>query len=89
MIKVAVSADGSKVALDTDERWDGLPGRALIFTRAPDAIPPGVRRELAALEQAMDRGKLPRSVYEQMKANMLAATPPASEQPPNDKSSES
>jgi hypothetical protein len=88
LIKVAVSADGSKVALDTDERWDGHPGRALIFTRPPNAIPPEIRRDLAALEQAKDSGKLPESVFEQMKGNMLAAAQPASEQPPSGKRSE-
>jgi hypothetical protein len=31
LIEVAVNDDGSKLALDTDERWDGLPGRALVF----------------------------------------------------------
>jgi hypothetical protein len=41
LIEVAMNSDGSKLALDTDERWDGPPGRALVFRTPPadDAKP--------------------------------------------------
>jgi hypothetical protein len=37
LIEVALNSDGSRLALDTDERWDGLPGQALVF-RAGGAV---------------------------------------------------
>jgi hypothetical protein len=45
-ITVALNADGSELALDTDERWDGSAGRLLIFA-PPDpyiqpTLPPGM-----------------------------------------------
>jgi hypothetical protein len=42
LIEVAMNSDGSKLALDTDERWDGPPGRALVFKTPPavDGKPP-------------------------------------------------
>jgi hypothetical protein len=36
LIQIAVSDDGSEVALDTDERYDGPPGQALVFTTPPE-----------------------------------------------------
>jgi hypothetical protein len=36
LIEIAVSADGSDVALDTDERYDGPPGQALVFSTPPE-----------------------------------------------------
>jgi hypothetical protein len=35
LIEVAISADRSEVALDSDERYDGPPGQALVFTASP------------------------------------------------------
>jgi hypothetical protein len=36
LIEIAISDDGSEVALDTDERYDGPPGQALVFTTPPE-----------------------------------------------------
>jgi hypothetical protein len=36
LIEVAISADRSEVALDSDERYDGPPGQALVFTASPE-----------------------------------------------------
>jgi hypothetical protein len=36
LIQIAVSDNGSEVALDTDERYDGPPGQALVFTTPPE-----------------------------------------------------
>ena len=36
LIEIAMSADRSEVALDSDERYDGPPGQALVFTASPE-----------------------------------------------------
>jgi hypothetical protein len=36
LIEIAISDDGSEVALDSDERYDGPPGQALVFTTPPE-----------------------------------------------------
>jgi hypothetical protein len=40
MIEVAVSADGSQLAFDSDERFDGPPGQALVLIPAPAGTRP-------------------------------------------------
>lgn len=64
---VALSDDGSRVALDTDERWDGLPGRALIFTAAP--IDETADPFLATLEKARASGTMSEKQFAKAKAN--------------------
>jgi hypothetical protein len=63
-IEIAVSADGSDVALDTDERYDGPPGQALVFTTpapaagevsAEDAAQPGAASAPAGENPAVVR----------------------------------
>lgn len=49
MIEVAISPDGLRVALDTDERFSGPPGRALVFTQAP----PGYHRSDEEIGESM------------------------------------
>jgi hypothetical protein len=54
LIEVAMNSDGSKLALDTDERWDGPPGRALVFRTpsAGDAKPAGTDGPPASADPA-------------------------------------
>ena len=42
LIEIAIGRDG-RVALDCDERYDGPPGRALVFTTPPRSPPNGPR----------------------------------------------
>ena len=37
LIKIAVNDTGRDVALDSDERYEGPPGQALVFTTPPEA----------------------------------------------------
>jgi hypothetical protein len=56
LIEVASTSDGSRLALDTDERWDGLPGRALVFRTggALAAEPSAVEKVAATASSAGD-----------------------------------
>jgi hypothetical protein len=73
VIQVAVSADGTEVALDTDERYTGGPGRALVWTVPPDIA--AQRAEKAKSDAVMvDRMAHETEVYRQtgMTSSMLA-----------------
>ncbi|MEA2125641.1 MAG: hypothetical protein QOI80_2423 [Solirubrobacteraceae bacterium] len=60
---IQVAIDGDEVALDTDERYDGPPGQALVFTTPPErleqrqagimATQPGVGEAMAARAAAL------------------------------------
>jgi Short C-terminal domain len=82
-LKVVVSPDRSRVALDTDERWSGAPGRALVFTNPPDptlqenpelaaALDDHGRAELAALGKQHAAGRVSDAQFEMMKQRLAA-----------------
>ena len=83
-IQIAVSADGSEVALDTDERYDGPPGQALVFTTPPEVAaqrPPTVSladhaaeadSKMAAVETRNEAGMA------RIEAYRAGETPPSS-----------
>lgn len=53
LIEVAISPDGQRIALDSDERFSGPPGQALVSRRPPGAPPrptQAQRREAEAME---------------------------------------
>jgi Short C-terminal domain len=85
LIQIAVSPDGSQVALDTDERYYGPPGRALVWTVPFEQTEAGLVQAATAqlnerLQIQLDRidamhaaGKLTDAAYEQARANILGA----------------
>ncbi len=58
LIQIAVSDDGSDVALDTDERYDGPPGQALVFTTPPELAAQRPQEESLSDQVAGQQSKL-------------------------------
>jgi hypothetical protein len=71
-IEVAVSADGSSIALDSDERFDGPPGQALVLVHPPADRPEPTKQEAVQATAARMSG-LVASATEQQWLGQLSA----------------
>ena len=84
-IQVAISADGSELALDTDERFYGPPCRVLVWSTPPEVArrraqaaggvapaggSPAAPAQIGALEAMRDRGQITAEQFEAMKARL-------------------
>jgi hypothetical protein len=79
-VQVVVSADGSQVALDTDERYYGPPGRCVVWTvpaevQAMRDDPNGVQSQLYWKQKQVDSGKITQADFDAAKARLLGPQP--------------
>jgi hypothetical protein len=85
LIEVAISADRSEVALDSDERYDGPPGQALVFTASPERAAEAPPQPPIDVEANRPWTAARVSEYNSARhAKLTAATAPQAQQPRDD-----
>jgi Short C-terminal domain len=78
-VQIVVSTDG-QVALDTDERYYGPPGRCVVWSVPPEVQemrndPNGVQSQLFWQQKMLDAGKITQPQFDAMKAQLLGPQP--------------